>query len=110
MDRDDLLVYPYFNEKFKIHIDTSNIQLGAVIIHNGKSIAVYSRKINVSQMRYKLTDKELLKISETLKQFKTILLGQRLKIYTDNKNLHVNILIIIEYSDRDLYMNILIRI
>ena len=28
---DNLLIYPYFNEEFKIHTDSGKIQLGAVI-------------------------------------------------------------------------------
>ena len=40
-----------------------------------------------AQTRYTTTERELLSIVETLKQFKTILLGQRIEIYNDHKNL-----------------------
>ena len=43
-------------------------------------------------MRYTVTEKELLRIIETSKESRTILLGQRLIIYTNNKNLTCNIL------------------
>ena len=39
-----------------------------------------------SHQRYKVTETELLSIEETLKEFRTILLGQKLQIYTDYKN------------------------
>ena len=39
------------------------------------------------QQQYKVTEIELLIIIETLKEFTTILLGQKLQIYTDHKNL-----------------------
>ena len=64
-----------------------NYQLGAVIIQNSKTIAFYSRKLTGTQTRYTVTEKEFLRIVETLKNFRTILLGQKLKIYTDHKNI-----------------------
>ena len=40
-----------------------------------------------TQQRYSVTEIELLAIVETLKEFKGMLWGQRLKVYTDHKNL-----------------------
>ena len=81
------LAFPDFSKPFEIHTDASNTQLGAVISQNGKPIAFYSRKLNPAQTRYSVTEKELLSIVEVLKEFRTILLGQEIKIYTDHKNL-----------------------
>ena len=85
--RETLLSYPNFNEVFDIHTDASDYQLGSVISQNGKPIAFYSRKLNPAQTRYTTTEKELLAIVETLKEFKNILLGQQIRIFTDHKNL-----------------------
>ena len=87
VSQDILLVYPYFNERFDIHTDAINYELGAAISHNGKTIAFYSRKLTGPQIRYTVTEKKLLSIVQTLKDFCTILLGQELKIYTSHKNL-----------------------
>ena len=87
MARNILLTYPYFNETFKIHTNASAFQLGAVISQKDKPIALYSRKIIDDQKWYTVTERELLSIVETLKEFIMILLSQKLIIYTDNKNL-----------------------
>ena len=85
--RDSLLTDPELNETFKIYDNAIAFQLGAVISHKGKHIAFYSRKLIDAQKRYTFTKRELLSIIETLKEFRTILLGRKLRIYTDHKNL-----------------------
>ena len=87
LSKETLLLYPDFNKPFEIHTDASNTQLGAVVSQNGKPIAFYSCKLLPAQTRYTTTEKELLSIVETLKEFRTILLGQRLIVHTDHKNL-----------------------
>ena len=85
--RDTLLTYLYLNENVKIHTDAGTFQLGTVISQKVKPIAFYTEKLTYDQQRYTVTDRELLIIVETLKEFIDILLGQKLRIYTDNKNL-----------------------
>ena len=82
-----LLSYPDFNLPFEIHTNASHTQLGVVISQNNKPIAFYSRKLQPTQRRYTSTEHELLSIIETLKEFKNILLGQQIVVYTDHKNL-----------------------
>jgi hypothetical protein len=87
LSRETLLVYPDFSQPFEIHTDASHTQLGAVISQKGRPIAFYSRKLNPAQTRYTTTERELLAIVETLKEFRNILLGQQITIYTDHQNL-----------------------
>ena len=75
-----------FNDSFEIHTDASKLQIGAVISQKGKLIAFYSRKMNSAQQNYITTEKELLSIVETLKEFRNILLGHQITVYTDHKN------------------------
>ena len=82
-----MLLYPNFSKKFVIHTDASDLQLGAVILQGNRPIAYYSRKLKSAQRRYTTTEKELLSIVETLKEFKTILLGYKIEVHTDHKNL-----------------------
>jgi RNase H-like domain found in reverse transcriptase len=85
--REVMLAYPDFNKPFEIHTNASHYQLGAVISQQGKPIAFYSRKLNPAQTRYTTTERELLSIVETLKEYQNILLGHQIKVFTDHKNL-----------------------
>ena len=87
VSKETLLAYPNFNDEFIIHTDASATQLGAVISQHDRPLAFYSRKLNTAQKCYTTTERELLAIVEMLKEFRNILLGQRIKIYTDHKNL-----------------------
>ena len=82
-----MLAYPDFNIPFVIHTDASDVQLGSVISQEEKPIAFYSRKLNSAQKNYTTSERELLSIVETLKEFRNILLGFRIIIYTDHQNL-----------------------
>ena len=85
--REVLLAYPDFSKPFVIHTDASHYQLGAVISQDDKPIAFYSRKLNPAQTRYTTTERELLSIVETLKEYRSILLGHEIEVFTDHKNL-----------------------
>ena len=47
----------------------------------------FSRKLSETQQKYSVTEIELLAIVETLKEFKGMLWGQKLVVYTDHQNL-----------------------
>ena len=85
--KETLLVYPDFNKTFEIHTDASDYQLGAVISQNNEPIAFFSRKLTKSQRNFVVTEKELLAIVETLKEFQNAPLGHDITACTDHKNL-----------------------
>ena len=64
--QDILLVYLYFNKSFDTHTEASNYQLGAVISQNGKPIDFCSCKLTGLKTRYTVTEKEFLRMFETL--------------------------------------------
>ena len=82
-----LLVYPNYNFPFEIHTDASAFQLGGVISQRGRPLAFYSRKLTPTQQNYSIMELELLSIVEILKEFRNILLGRLITIFTDHKNL-----------------------
>ena len=85
--KETTLAYPDFDKPFVIHTDASHYQLGAVISQDNKPIAFHSRKLNDAQTRSTTTERELLSIVETLKAYRNILLGHKIIVHTDHKNL-----------------------
>eukprot|EP00804_Cyclotella_cryptica_P024947 CCRYP_011827-RA/>CCRYP_011827-RA protein AED:0.50 eAED:0.35 QI:0/0/0/1/0/0/2/0/105 len=76
--KDVVLAYPDYSREFEIYTDASSKQL---------LDQLSPRETVNSAMKYSVTELELLVIVETLKEFKGMLWGQRLKVYTDHKNL-----------------------
>ena len=87
VSQETLLTYPDWNEPFNIHTDASDFQLGAVISQKGQPIAFFIRKLNSAQLNYTTTEKRLLSIVECCKEFRNILFGYPLRVYSDHKNL-----------------------
>ena len=85
--KDIVLAYPDFSREFEINTDALSKQLGSLLTQGNRPLAFFSRKLSTAQQKYSVTELELLAIVETLKEFKGMLWGQRLKVYTDHKNL-----------------------
>ena len=82
-----LLSSTHWKITFTIHTDASDKKLGAVISQNNKPIEFFSRKFSKPQRNYTTTKNELLAIVECLKQFRGILFGYEIYVFSDNKNL-----------------------
>ena len=82
-----MLNYPDWSKPFDIHTDASDHQLGAVISQERKPIAFFSRKLKSAQKNYTTTEKELLSIVECVKEFRNILFGYPIQVFSDQENL-----------------------
>ena len=82
-----MLALPDFAKPFDLHTDSNDYQLDSILSQDDTPIAFFSRKLNSVQLNNTVTDKELLGITESLKHFRHILLGNEIKVYTDHKNL-----------------------
>jgi hypothetical protein len=67
-----VLAYPDFTKPFDIYTDASTKPLGSVITQDNKRIAFFSRKLSGAQSKYTVTERELLAIVETLKEFSSL--------------------------------------
>ena len=85
--KDVVLAYPDYSKAFEVYTDASSTQLGSVITQSNRPLAFFSRKLSETQRKYSVTEIELLAIVETLKEFKGMLWGQQLVVYTDHQNL-----------------------
>jgi hypothetical protein len=85
--KDVVLAYPYYSKVFEIYTDASSKQLGAVITQDNRPIAFFSRKLSNTQCKYSINKIKLLAIVKTLNEFKGVLWGQNMKVFTDHANL-----------------------
>jgi hypothetical protein len=81
------LAYPDYSKVFEIYTDALRKQIGAVTTQDNRPIVFFSQKLSDAQCKYSITKIELLAIVETLKEFKGMLWGQSIKVYTDHANL-----------------------
>jgi hypothetical protein len=86
------LAYPDYSKVFDIYTDASSEQLGAVITQDNRPIAFFSQKLSDMQRKCSVTEIELLSIVKTSKEFKGMLWGKNIKVFTDHANLMIDAL------------------
>lgn len=88
---DSLLIFPDFDQPFLLATDTSGTGVGAVLsqVRNGKErpIAYASRKLNKAEVKYSVTEAELLGVVFGVRTFKCYLYGRKFTIITDHRPL-----------------------
>jgi hypothetical protein len=88
--RAPVLAYPDFAKPFDLICDASDYGIGAVLVQDTKPIAFLSKRFNSAEQNYSTTDKELLGVVESLKQWRCYLEGSSFTVYTDhNPNVYM---------------------
>jgi hypothetical protein len=87
-----ILVFPYLEREFHVHVDASTITLGAILVQPGAGeldhpIDFESRKLSKYEHNYNTTEREGLAMVYALHKFKHYLLGKHFKIFTDHSSL-----------------------
>ena len=82
-----MLNFPHFSKTYHVNNDASDYQLGATVVQDEKTLAFYTRKLNSTQQKYTVGEKQLLGIIEGLKAFEGILRVQVITVHTDHLNL-----------------------
>ena len=82
-----LNIYTDLDKHFRIVCNASNYQLGSCILQDRRPVAYWSKSLSPVQKNYITTEKELLAIVLTLQEYRRMLLGGKLVLYTDHKNL-----------------------
>lgn len=92
LSKPPILIHPNYEQEFILSADASNYILGGVLGHNDENeifrpIAYFSKKLNPTQIKYTILEKELMAIVECVKCFKHYLYGRKFLIRCDNKSL-----------------------
>jgi len=79
-----VLAYPDFEKPFDLICDASDHGIGAVLLQDARPIAFLSKKFAPAEQNYSTTDKELLGVVESLKQWRCYLEGSEFTVHTDH--------------------------
>lgn len=83
-----VLQYPDYEKTFRIHCDSSDRALGAMLCQQQDGvdmpIAFYSRKFSPAETRYSTTEKEALAIVDSVKHFSPHVFGYHFQVLTDH--------------------------
>ena len=79
-----VLALPDYSKPFELHTDASDFAIGGVLMQEGHPIAYESRKLNDTERRYPVHDKEMTAIIHCLRIWRHYLLGSWFTIITEN--------------------------
>ena len=86
VSKEVLLSFPDYTQRFQLYTDASDLQMGAMLKQGDKTLAFFSKKLTNTQKGYGVGEKEMLSIVEALKEFRTMIYGYPIDVYTDHLN------------------------
>ncbi|GKV20109.1 hypothetical protein SLEP1_g30273 [Rubroshorea leprosula] len=84
VNQEPVLALPDYGRPFEMHTDASDLAIGGVLMQDGHPIVFESHKLNDTERRYPVHDKEMTAIVHCLRVWRHYLLGSRFVIKTDN--------------------------
>lgn len=73
--REILVSFPDYNQPFDICVDASDPQLGAELRQSNKILALFSKELNAAQQNYRVGEKKMLSVVESLRELRTMIYG-----------------------------------
>ncbi|KAE8690983.1 cytochrome P450 78A7-like [Hibiscus syriacus] len=84
MVSEPVLVLPDYTKPFVVFTDASDVAIGGVLMQEGHPVAYESRKLNETERRYSVHEKEMTAVVHCLRTWRHYLLGSRFMVFTDN--------------------------
>jgi hypothetical protein len=82
-----LLQLPNFGKTFELECDASGVDIGAVLMQDGKLIAYFSEKLHGPILNYSMYDKELYALVRSLETWHHYLWPKEFVIHSDHESL-----------------------
>ncbi|KAA0050296.1 reverse transcriptase [Cucumis melo var. makuwa] len=79
-----VMVLADHTKPFEVHTDASDFAIGGVLMQDDHPIAFESRKLNDTERRYTVQEKEMTAIVHCLRTWRHYLLGSKFTVVTDN--------------------------
>ena len=81
------MTQPTLGREYALYSDASKIDVGCVLIQDGKVVAYASRQMKPHEQNYPTHDLELAAVAFALKIWRHYLYGEKCRIFTDHKSL-----------------------